>query len=255
MSGTIVVFAVVFLVLFGVTLGVPALPPGNILLDLLGIPEITLSIGGISGITLVNGIINGLVWGTLAAVIYSLSQRASKPEPLSPMPAPPHLPTPVPAPMPREPRVKRQRPKVRKRKTQVPLDKDVEAIEGIGPTYGSRLRNAGVTTVKDLLRVGATGTRRRSLAYKVGVAPAELLKWVYRADFFRIRGIGTQYSSLLESAGVNSVADLSMRNPVNLCERLRKINRKKKLVRRTPPAKTVEQWVKSAKNLKRIVVY
>jgi predicted flap endonuclease-1-like 5' DNA nuclease len=250
MSGTIVVFAVVFLVLFGVNLGVPDLPPGNIIIDLLGIPEITLA-----GVTLVNGIITGLFWGAIAAVIYSLIRRGSKPEPLSPMPAPPHLPTPVPTPMPREPSVKRQRPLVTKRKTQVPLDKDVEAIEGIGPTYGSRLRNAGVTTVKDLLRVGATRTGRRSLAYKVGVAPAELLKWVYRADFFRIRGIGTQYSSLLESAGVNTVPDLSMRNPANLYERLREINRKKKLVRRTPPAKTVEHWVKSAKNLKRIVEY
>lgn len=250
MSGAIVVFAVVFLVLFGVNLGVPALPPGNIIIDLLGIPEITLA-----GFTLINGIINGLFWGVIAAVIYSLIRRGSKPEPLSPMPAPPHLPTPVPAPMPREPIVKRQRPPVTKRKTQVPLDKDIEAIEGIGPTYGSRLRNAGVATVKDLLKKGATRTGRRSLAYKVSVAPAELLKWVYRADFFRIRGIGTQYSSLLESAGVNTVADLSMRNSANLYERLREINRKKKLVRRTPPAKTVERWVRSAKNLKRIVEY
>jgi predicted flap endonuclease-1-like 5' DNA nuclease len=250
MTGAIVIFAVVFLVLFGVNLGVPALPPGNIIMDLLGIPEITLA-----GFTIVNGIINGLFWGAIAAVIYSLVWRGSKPEPLSPMPAPPRLPTPIPETMPREPSVKRQRPTVTKRKTQVPLDKDIEDIEGIGPTYGNRLRNAGVATVKDLLRKGATRTGRRSLAYKVGVAPAELLKWVYRADFFRVRGIGTQYSSLLESAGVNTVADLSMRNPAVLCERLREINREKKLVRRTPPAKTVERWVKSAKILKRVVEY
>ena len=255
MSGTVVVFAVVFLVLFGVTLGVPALPPGNIIIDFLGIPEITVSIGGISGMTLANGIINGLFWGTLAIGIYSLSRRASKRETLPPMPPPVRLPAPVPAPMPPNSRVKRQRPKVRKRKTYVPLDQDIETIEGIGHTYGNRLRNSGVKTVEDLLRLGATRNRRRYLANKVGVAPAALLKWVYRADFFRIKGIGTQYSSLLESAGVNTVADLSMRNPVNLYERLRKINRKKNLVRRTPPAKKVEDWVKSAKNLKRIVEY
>jgi predicted flap endonuclease-1-like 5' DNA nuclease len=250
MSGAIVIFAVVFLVLFGVNLGVPSLPPGNIIMDLLGIPEINLA-----GVTLINGIINGLFWGAIAVAIHSLIHRGSKPEPLLPMPAPPHLPTPIPETMPRDPSVKRQRPTVPKRRTQVSLDKDIEEIEGIGPTYGNRLRNAGVATVKDLLKVGATRTGRRSLAYKVGVAPAELLKWVYRADFFRIRGIGTQYSSLLESAGVNTVADLAMRNAANLCERLREINREKKLVRRTPPAKTVEHWVKSAQNLKRVVEY
>jgi hypothetical protein len=80
-----------------------------------------------------------------------------------------------------------------------------------------------------------------------------LLKWVYRADFFRIRGIGTQYSALLESAGVHTVTALSRRDPKNLYAKLREINRKKNLVRRIPPYRTVQRWIKSAKNLKRIV--
>jgi predicted flap endonuclease-1-like 5' DNA nuclease len=133
------------------------------------------------------------------------------------------------------------------------LDQDIETIEGIGPTYGNKLRNSGVKVVEDLLRAGSTRSRRRILANKVGVASATLLKWVYRADFFRIRGIGTQYSSLLESAGVNTVTDLARRNPKNLYAKLREINRKKNLVRRIPPYRTIQRWIKSAKNLKRIV--
>jgi hypothetical protein len=85
------------------------------------------------------------------------------------------------------------------------------------------------------------------------VASGTLLKWVYRADFFRIRGIGTQYSALLESAGVNTVIDLSRRNPKNLYAKLREINRRKNLVRRVPPYRTVQRWIRSAKNLKRMV--
>jgi predicted flap endonuclease-1-like 5' DNA nuclease len=256
MSGAAAVFTIAFLIPLGVTLGFPALPPGKIFYSFLGAPEITLTVGGISGSTIINGIINGLFWGAIIAGIYILSRRASEPETLPPMPAPPCIPSPVPAPMPRESTgtIRRQRPKVRERKTFVPIDQGIETIEGIGHTYGTRFRNVGVKTVKDLLRTGASRSGRRYLANKIDVAPATLLKWVYRADFLRIKGIGKQYSSLLESAGVNTVADLAIRNPERLCERLRMINRRKNLVRRTPPSKMIAEWVKSAKYLKRIVV-
>jgi len=155
--------------------------------------------------------------------------------------------------MSRKPQEKKRQHKVKKRRTYIALDQDIETIEGIGPTYGNKLRNSGVKVVGDLLRAGSTRYGRRILAKKVDVAPRTLLKWVYRADFFRIRGIGTQYSALLESAGVNTVTDLSRRNPKNLYAKLREINRKKNLVRRIPPYRTVQGWIKSAKNLKRIV--
>lgn len=203
--------------------------------------------------TLVNGIINGFLWGTIVLAIYSLGRRASKSRPLIPLPAPAYKPLSPPEPTPR--RVERLRFKVVERRTYVPLDQDIEAIEGIGSTYGSRLRSSGVDTVEDLLRAGATRSRRRYLANKVGVAPATILKWVYRADLFRIRGIGKQYSALLESAGVNTVTELAIRDPENLCKRLRKINREKRLVRRTPPYGMVKGWIKSAKNLRRTVLY
>ncbi|KON32185.1 hypothetical protein AC478_01010 [miscellaneous Crenarchaeota group-1 archaeon SG8-32-3] len=128
-------------------------------------------------------------------------------------------------------------------------------MEGIGPAYGSKLRYSGVRIIDDLLRAGSTRRKRRVLANKIDVAPATLLKWVYRADFFRIKGIGTQYSSLLEEAGVNTVADLSRRNAKNLHASLKAINMKKNLVRRIPPYRTIQRWIRSANNLTRIVEY
>ena len=254
-----IVFAVAFIALFAITLVVPNLPPGDMISSFLEIP-ITTSILGISGATIANGIINGLVWGIIVFIIYALAQRSLKKKALPPMPLPTYPQTPLPTPTPAtsipvsdELREKKRRSKVKKRKTYIDLDQDIETIEGIGPTYGHKLRNSGVKTVEDLLRAGSTRTGRRILANKVDVAPGTLLKWVYRADFFRIRGIGTQYSSLLESAGVNTVIRLSRRNPKILHEKLRETNRKKNLVRRVPPSTTIQGWIKSAKNLKRIV--
>jgi hypothetical protein len=49
------------------------------------------------------------------------------------------------------------------------------------------------------------------------------------------------------------VTGLSRRNPKNLYAKLMEINRKKNLVKRIPPYRTIQRWIKSAKNLKRIV--
>jgi predicted flap endonuclease-1-like 5' DNA nuclease len=255
-----IVFVIVFLCLFAVTLVIPALPPGDMLSSLVGIPE-PISILGISGAVIVNGIINGLVWGLIAFIIYVLASPSPKRKEFPPMMSPSYPPAPKPTPteattvvtMSAKPREKKRRPQVKKRRTYIALDQDIETIEGIGPTYGNKLRNSGVRVVGDLLRAGSTRYGRRILARKVDVAPRTLLKWVYRADFFRIRGIGTQYSALLESAGVHTVTALSRRDPKNLYAKLREINRKKNLVRRIPPYRTVQRWIKSAKNLKRIV--
>jgi len=68
-------------------------------------------------------------------------------------------------------------------------------------------------------------------------------------DLLKVRGIGRKYSKLLGSAGVNTITDLSTKNPRYLSQALRAVNRERNLVRRTPPSKTIETWVNDAKNL------
>jgi predicted flap endonuclease-1-like 5' DNA nuclease len=255
----VLVFAIVFLFLFVVTLAIPVIPPGDIIIGLFEIPA-TEVILGITIVTILNSVMNGLIWGLIAFVIYVVASSSSKSRELEPL-RPPSYPT-APKPTAAEATTivtmsKKPQPKppakVKRRRTYTVLDQDFETIEGIGPAYGSKLRNSGVRVIDDLLKAGSTRRKRRVLANKIDVAPATLLKWVYRADFFRIKGIGTQYSSLLEEAGVNTVADLSRRNAKNLHASLKAINMKKNLVRRIPPYRTIQSWIKSADNLKRIL--
>jgi len=253
------IFVLVFLILFVLTLAIPVIPPGDMITSLFELPG-TMIFLGLSLVDILNGIINGLIWGLVVFIIFVVANPASKDRELEPLRAPSY-PT-IAKPIPTEAtavvtmskkRQEKGQTEVKKKRTYTSLDQDIETIEGIGPAYGNRLRNSGVRVVDDLLRAGSTRSKRRILANKIDVAPAILLKWVYRANFFRIRGIGTQYSSLLESAGVNTVADLSRRNPKNLHARLRAINMKKNLVRRTPPYRTIERWIKNAKNLERLL--
>jgi hypothetical protein len=71
----------------------------------------------------------------------------------------------------------------------------------------------------------------------------------------RVRGVGEEYSDLLEKAGVDTVVELAQRNPDNLHEKLLEVNTKKRLVRRPPTRGMVARWVEHAKVLPRVVSY
>ncbi|MEM2930869.1 MAG: DUF4332 domain-containing protein [Thermoproteota archaeon] len=131
----------------------------------------------------------------------------------------------------------------------------VEEIEGIGPEYAKKLLEAGIKTTDDLLKAGGSKDGRKMLAEKTGISEKLILEWVNLADLFRIKGIGEEYSDLLEEAGVDTVAELARRDPANLHAKILETNKEKKLVRRPPTLKQVTDWVKQAKKLPRKVEY
>jgi predicted flap endonuclease-1-like 5' DNA nuclease len=128
-------------------------------------------------------------------------------------------------------------------------------IEGIGRVYSQRLHDAGVATTEALLAKGATPQARKSLSEKTGIGHKLILKWVNRADLFRLKGVGEQYSDLLAAAGVDTVLELAQRRPDHLHKKLVEVNEEKHLVRVVPPPEHVAQWVEEAKNLPRKVNY
>jgi predicted flap endonuclease-1-like 5' DNA nuclease len=131
----------------------------------------------------------------------------------------------------------------------------LETIEGIGLVYAEKLRVAGIGTVEALLRAGATPEGRKELAERTGVGDEYILDWVNRADLMRVRGVGEEYSDLLEKAGVDTVIELAQRNADNLYKKLRQVNAEKRLVRRLPTRGMVTRWVAQAKVLPRVVSY
>lgn len=129
------------------------------------------------------------------------------------------------------------------------MAKSIEKIEGIGPKLGEALRGAGIRTVEDLLEAGADKRSRITLAEKVGINEARILKCVNMADLFRINGVASQYAELLESAGVDTVKELKHRNAENLAAKMAEVNEAKSLVRRPPSATVVNDWILQAQKL------
>jgi predicted flap endonuclease-1-like 5' DNA nuclease len=247
------IFVAVFLLLTAITLIVPNIPPSQLLFNYITIPQSTRSVLGISVATVVNGVANGIIWGLLAAAVYALYRRHSEHRELQPLPAATKLTTPPPEAVldwhtDRIPPSITVRRKKRKRKEQ-----DIETIEGIGSIRAQLLRRSGIKTIDDLLKVGATRRGRQLLADEIGVTEITMLRWVRRGDLQRIKGVGRQYSALLESAGVNNVSELAIEDPQNLRRKLRIANRERRLVRRIPPYWKVVIWVDDAKYIEPII--
>ncbi|MBP2639651.1 MAG: hypothetical protein H6Q66_602 [Firmicutes bacterium] len=128
-------------------------------------------------------------------------------------------------------------------------------IEGIGESYETKLKEAGVSSVEGLLETCSSKKGRKELAEKTGITEKLILKWANHADLARIKGIGGEYAELLEAAGVDTVAELAKRKPDNLLAKMVEINEAKKMVRQMPAQKQVEDWVKQAAALPRALEY
>jgi len=183
--------------------------------------------------TLLEGVINGVIYGVIVYLIFSAIMFAVD----------------------RTKQPKQKVIKVTKASVTEPAPRSarVDEIEGIGSQYSKKLNKAGINTTEELLEVGGTKQGRKELSEKTGISETIILEWVNKADFFRIKGIGEEYSDLLTEAGVNTVIELARRNPENLHETLVGVNQAKNLVRRPPTTNQIKDWIEQAKNLPRKV--
>lgn len=128
-------------------------------------------------------------------------------------------------------------------------------VEGIGPAYAQKLASVGIRTTDALLKKGASPAGRQELEAASGISHSLILEWVNLADLYRVKGVGSEYSDLLEEAGVDSVAELSKRVAQNLLQKMTEVNNTKKIVRKIPGVKQVDGWIREAKKLPRVVTY
>ncbi|NQV06655.1 DUF4332 domain-containing protein [bacterium] len=131
----------------------------------------------------------------------------------------------------------------------------IDAIEGIGVRNATKLRKARIRTTEALLKRGATKKGRKGIVEETGITAHYILEWVNRADLMRIKGVGEEYSDLLEAAGVDTVKELRNRNAANLLAKMVETNEKKRLVRRLPTLSMVERWVANAKELDPVITH
>ncbi len=131
----------------------------------------------------------------------------------------------------------------------------IAAIDSMDQRDATRLRKAGVRTTDALLKVAATRTGRRRLARETNLPESEILAWVNRADLMRIKGVGSEYADLMETAGVDTIRELRRRNPDRLLAVMTELNLRRRLIRRLPTDGMVAGWIEAAKEIEPLVTH
>jgi predicted flap endonuclease-1-like 5' DNA nuclease len=130
----------------------------------------------------------------------------------------------------------------------------IEDVEGVGPVYAGKLGAAGVTSTDDLLEQGAKPSGRKALEDATGISHTQILEWVNHVDLMRIDGVGSEYSDLLEAAGVDSPPELAQRNAANLATTVQEVVAARPgIVRRVPTESELQDWIDQSRKLPRVV--
>lgn len=130
----------------------------------------------------------------------------------------------------------------------------IEDVEGIGPVYGEKLAGSGISTTEDLLARGAKPGGRQAIEASTGIDHALILEWVNHVDLMRINGVSSEYSDLLEAAGVDSAAELADRNLANLATTIQEVAAARpSIVRRVPGETEIADWIAQSKDLPKVV--
>jgi hypothetical protein len=125
----------------------------------------------------------------------------------------------------------------------------IGSIKGLTPEVKTKFEAEGITNTQQLLEHAKTASQRKELASKVGTTPVAIKELANRADLMRLKGVGGDFSNLLEEAGVNSCKELQHRLPENLHKKLVEIHETKKIAHHAPTLAQVTEWVTEAKAL------
>jgi predicted flap endonuclease-1-like 5' DNA nuclease len=130
----------------------------------------------------------------------------------------------------------------------------IDEIEGVGAIHAATLAQAGVSSTDDLLDRAAKPAGRAALEAATGIGHSQILEWVGQADLMRIKGVGSEYSDLLEAAGVDSPAELARRNAANLATTVQEVvAARPTIVRRVPSESELQDWIDQSGKLPKVV--
>lgn len=130
---------------------------------------------------------------------------------------------------------------------------EVEEVEGIGPSYGKKLRDMGISTTEQLLNQCYNTDGCVTVAEHVGIEDFVIRKWASMSDLLRLNEVEGQFSELMVYAGIDSVQDLGKQSASAFHAKLSTSNDAQNRVKAIPDESSLELMITQAKSLKAII--
>jgi len=128
---------------------------------------------------------------------------------------------------------------------------DLASIDLVTEAEMTRLGKLGIRTTEDLYNATRSNKRLVRFARKMKVQQRQARDWRDFCDMLHIRGAGPKVVRILRYAGVRKLAQLAVRNPEKLSERIRSENKKRAVLGKLPAVELVGNWIDQAKDLVR----
>lgn len=118
---------------------------------------------------------------------------------------------------------------------------------GIGQNHVTKLREAGIESSDDMLRLWADQPNRDSLATKTGIDIKQMAGFASMCRLARVKNVGPKYVEVLMAAGIDGPKSLFEFTPESLVKRLGEVVSEKKLTSPVPTPVEIGTWFVDSK--------
>ncbi|MHA2246829.1 MAG: DUF4332 domain-containing protein [Candidatus Hodarchaeales archaeon] len=126
---------------------------------------------------------------------------------------------------------------------------------GINPKFIERLANVGIKTANQMIEAGKTKSQRLSLAKRLDIPYDIILELVKLSDLSRVGYVRTKFTRLFYNAGIESPAELSKWDNIELRSFLNNFIEKSGWEGIAPFPSDLSNYIEDAKRLPKIIKY
>jgi len=117
----------------------------------------------------------------------------------------------------------------------------------IDPTNVTKLREAGIESTDDMMRLWADQPKRESLVEKTGISMEMFTRFASMSRLARVKNVGPKYVDVLLAAGIDGPKSLFEFAPEALAKRLGEVKVEKNLTSPVPPLTEISNWFTDVK--------
>jgi hypothetical protein len=115
-------------------------------------------------------------------------------------------------------------------------------FQSIDPGHVEKLREAGIETTDDMMRLWADQPKRAALAEKIGVDMDRFTTLASMSRLARVKNVGPKFVGVMLAAGIDGPKSLFEHTPEALVKRLGDVASEQKLSSPVPTLEEVGPW-------------